>query len=258
MTKRAAITILDAIADPKLFAPWFKDRKTWAAWFAFLAGAVRPAHDGRAVRDLSAVHRPHRAHRARPSPRRGSSAAAAPAKSFMLALIAVFLACFYDYRKHLAPGERGTIMVVAADRKQARTIMRYVRGFLTNVPMLARMIEREAAESFDLDNGVTIEVGTVSFRSTRGYTIVAGAARRAGVLADRRRRRQSRQRGHRRDPARHGDDPERHAAVCVVALRAPRCLVGRLSPALRPGRRSGSGLAGADPHHEPDGAAIGR
>ena len=51
--------------------------------------------------------------------------------------------------------------------------MRYVRGLLTNVAMLARMIEREAAESFDLDNGVTIEVGTVSFRSTRGYTIVA-------------------------------------------------------------------------------------
>jgi hypothetical protein len=39
--------------------------------------------------------------------------------------------------------------------------------------MLARMIQRETADTFDLTNGVTIEVGTASFKSTRGYTIVA-------------------------------------------------------------------------------------
>ena len=30
-------TILKAVRDPNLFAPWFKDRVTWTAWFAFLA-----------------------------------------------------------------------------------------------------------------------------------------------------------------------------------------------------------------------------
>ena len=30
-------------------------------------------------------------------------------KSFMMALIAVFLACFRDYRPHLAPGERALV-----------------------------------------------------------------------------------------------------------------------------------------------------
>jgi hypothetical protein len=39
--------------------------------------------------------------------------------------------------------------------------------------MLAQMIERETAESFDLNNGVTIEVGSASFRTVRGYTVVA-------------------------------------------------------------------------------------
>jgi hypothetical protein len=29
-------TLLDAVDDPQLFAPWFKDRSTWAAWFVFL------------------------------------------------------------------------------------------------------------------------------------------------------------------------------------------------------------------------------
>jgi hypothetical protein len=31
------VTILDAVRDPKLFAPWFRDPSTWRAWFAFLA-----------------------------------------------------------------------------------------------------------------------------------------------------------------------------------------------------------------------------
>jgi len=39
--------------------------------------------------------------------------------------------------------------------------------------MLARMVEREWAEGFDLSGSVTIEVGTASYRTTRGYTIVA-------------------------------------------------------------------------------------
>jgi hypothetical protein len=94
-------------------------------------------------------------------------------KSFVMALVAVYLAAFRDYRQYLAPGERGTILIIACDRKQARVVTRYVGALLTKVPMLARMIEREAAESFDLNNSVTIEVGTASFKSVRGYAIVA-------------------------------------------------------------------------------------
>ena len=40
-------------------------------------------------------------------------------KSFILALIAAYLAVFRDWRVHLAPGEAATIMVLASDRKQA-------------------------------------------------------------------------------------------------------------------------------------------
>jgi hypothetical protein len=55
----------------------------------------------------------------------------------MLALVAVFLACFRDWQPYLAPGERATIMVIATDRRQARVIFRYIRALLTMVPMLA-------------------------------------------------------------------------------------------------------------------------
>jgi hypothetical protein len=40
----------------------------------------------------------------------------------VLALIAVFMTCFHDWRPYLGPGERGTVLVIAADRKQARGI----------------------------------------------------------------------------------------------------------------------------------------
>jgi hypothetical protein len=94
-------------------------------------------------------------------------------KSFTLALIAVFLAAFRDWKPYLGIGERGTITVIAADRKQARTIMRYCKGLLRSVPMLARTIEAERVESIDLTNRITIEVHTCSFRTVRGYTILA-------------------------------------------------------------------------------------
>lgn len=94
-------------------------------------------------------------------------------KSFMLALVAVFLACFHDWKTNLGPGERGTIMIIAADRRQARTILRYIRGLLHAVPMLKQLIEAERTESIDLSNRITIEVHTASFRTVRGYTIVA-------------------------------------------------------------------------------------
>jgi phage terminase large subunit-like protein len=64
-------------------------------------------------------------------------------------------------------------MIIAADRKQARVIMRYIRGLLRAVPMLAATIEAERIESIDLNNRISIEVHTASFRTTRGYTVVA-------------------------------------------------------------------------------------
>ena len=94
-------------------------------------------------------------------------------KSFVLALIAVFLACFCEWSRYLSPGERGTIMVLAADRRQARTIYRYAHALLTRVPMLAQLVERETAEAIDLNNGVTIEIMAASYRSVRGYTLIA-------------------------------------------------------------------------------------
>lgn len=165
-------TIIDACRDPALFEPWFKDPATWAAWFAFLAALfalpMTPAQlahyqqcTGRTAPPLAPVSEAWLI-----VGRRGG-------KSFIVALVAVYLACFRDYSHHLARGERGTVVINACDRKQARTIFRYVRALLEGVPMLARLIERVDAESVDLTNGISIEIHTASFRAVRGYTIVA-------------------------------------------------------------------------------------
>ena len=168
---KQGVTIFDTIRDKRLFGPWFKDETTWQAWFAFLAALFgRPM-----TASQLAIFRQCTGRTSAPSAAFVEAwliCGRRAGKSFILALVAVFLACFHDFRKYLAPGERGTVMVVAVDRKQARIILRYVRALLS-VPLLQRMVVHETAEGFDLDNAITIEVHVASFRSTRGYAIVA-------------------------------------------------------------------------------------
>ncbi len=169
---KAEMILLDACRDPHLFGPWFKDHATWRAWLVFLKALFAlPLIDDE--RDLYArctgrVHAPEQ-----PATEAWLVVGRRGGKSFIVALVAVFLACFRDYSAHLSPGERGVVMVIATDRKQARVIFRYVRALLENVPMLRKLVERVDADSIDLANRVSIEIHTASYRSTRGYTVVA-------------------------------------------------------------------------------------
>jgi terminase large subunit-like protein len=166
------LNILHAVTDANLFAPWFKKPEAWRSWFAFLAALfglpltdtqlrIFQHHTGRVVAPITQATEGWLI-----CGRRAG-------KSFMLALCAVYLACFKDYSPHLMKGERATIMIIARDRRQARVILRYIRGLLQNIRMLKELIERETSDGFDLTNHVTIETTTASFRATRGYTLAA-------------------------------------------------------------------------------------
>lgn len=169
------MNILDAMDDPALFGPHFRSG-SWTAWRAFLAALFGLPMDDHAL----ALYRAHTGRQEPPAVpfkeaalvigRRGG-------KSRVLALIATFLACFRDYEPHLAPGEVATIAVLAADRRQARSIFRFTTGLLKAVDMLADLIEEETADTITLRNRVVIEIATASFRVTRGYSFSA-------VLAD--------------------------------------------------------------------------
>ena len=89
------------------------------------------------------------------------------------ALLAVYEACFNDHSDRLSPGEVATVLCLAADRKQARSVFRYITGLMNGNPMLSRLIVKESAETLELSNRAVIEVGTASFRATRGYTFAA-------------------------------------------------------------------------------------
>ncbi|EKS40409.1 hypothetical protein [Afipia clevelandensis] len=177
------LTLLDAIADDALFAPWFsRNPAGWTAWFSFLKALFGLPLSGEQAR----IFRECTGRTENPSSvareiflicgRRSG-------KSFILALVAVWLACFHSYRKYLAPGERGTIFIVASDRRQARTILRYITALLTGVPALSRLVTRTWAEGFDLSTNISIEVGTASHRSLRGYAIVACLLDEAAFMA---------------------------------------------------------------------------
>src|SRR5262249_10254710 len=113
--------ILDAVNDPKLFARWFKDPATWERWFAFLAALFNlPMTAEQLAHYQQCTNRPTAATEA--IKQAWLICGRRFGKSFMLALVAVFLACFHDYQQYLSPGERGTILILAKDRRQARTI----------------------------------------------------------------------------------------------------------------------------------------
>ncbi|SCB51222.1 hypothetical protein GA0061098_1015109 [Bradyrhizobium shewense] len=166
------LTLLDAIADPKLFKPFFKNPASWIAWRAFIAAAFGLPMSGEEL----VIYRACTGRKDAPTQqmrelvlvigRRGG-------KSRILALIAVWLACFHDYRQYLDEGELGVVQVLAADKEQARVILRYVKGFIKKVPMLARMIERDTNVGLELSNSISIEITTSSYRAVRGRTVVA-------------------------------------------------------------------------------------
>ena len=169
---KSNVSIIDACLDDNLFSSWFRELATWQSWFTFLAALFALPMSP----EQQETFRNYTGRNELPKERATEAwlvCGRRAGKSFILALVAVFLACFHEWRAYLAAGERGTVLLIATDRRQARVIFRYIRGLLTGVPMLARMIERETADSFDLTNGVTIEVGTASYRTTRGYAIVA-------------------------------------------------------------------------------------
>lgn len=89
-----------------------------------------------------------------------------------MAVIAVFLACFRDWQKFLSPGERAVVLLVAADREQAKILHRYIVGIL-GTPLLQGLVANITADSIDLRGHITIEVVTRSYRSTRGRSVCA-------------------------------------------------------------------------------------
>jgi hypothetical protein len=165
------LTILDAFDDPALFGSMLRKPVTWRAWRGFLAALFALPM----TQTEAALYRECTGRSKYPADAFSEAwlvCGRRAGKSFILAMIAVFLACFRTWQPYLGPGERAMILVIATDRRQARVIFRYVRALLS-MPMLSQLVDHEASEILDLTNGVSIEIGIASYRTTRGYTLAA-------------------------------------------------------------------------------------
>jgi hypothetical protein len=175
------MNILAAMNDPKLFRKTFQPKKglfrkgpgidSWRSWRVFLATLFGLPMDA----DALEIYKKHtgREDVATVAYREAYLVAGRRSgKSIIASLVAVFVATLRDYREFLAPGEQGVVMVLAADRKQARTIFNYISAFLDS-PLLRTLVVSKRKESIDLSTGIRIEVHTSNYRSVRGVTLIA-------------------------------------------------------------------------------------
>ncbi|WP_292441158.1 hypothetical protein [Methylophaga sp.] len=165
------ITIRDLMTDKQLFGDQF-NADSWQAWRTLLAGFEGLPLDNDELALWETLTGRTQAPDA-PADELWLVVGRRGGKSQQAAVLAVREACFRDHAAKLSPGEVATVLVISADRKQARTVFRYVSGLFHSNPMLERLIVREDKESIELSNRTVIEIGTASFRSTRGYTLAA-------------------------------------------------------------------------------------
>ncbi|RPJ40386.1 MAG: hypothetical protein EHM19_13765, partial [Candidatus Latescibacterota bacterium] len=78
------------------------------------------------------------------------------------------------FRKHtLSAGERGVVLLLAQNMRQAQVVRGYIEGKVTRSPILSRHVEAVRSHEIDLDNRITIAIYPASFRSIRGLSVVA-------------------------------------------------------------------------------------
>jgi hypothetical protein len=156
------MTIIEALNDPLLLGSALKDKASFKAWFA----ALKAMFGLPMTEQDAAIYRACTGRSELPGSafsivwlvigRRGG-------KSLTMALVATYMALFRDWRPFLAAGERAVVLLVAADRGQAKILRRYIGGIFS-APIFARQVESQTADSIELQGHVVIEVATCSYR----------------------------------------------------------------------------------------------
>lgn len=167
------MNIVEAVEDPHLLGAAFRDLRSWRPWLVFLKAAFAIPMD-EVERELYRQSTGRELPPSEPVKEGWVIAGRGAGKSRIAATVAVFLATFRDCRSVLAPGERGIVMLLAADRAQARVLLRYVVGMLESSELLAGMVEEELKESVKLTNGIDIEIHTSNY-SSRSARRIRGA-----------------------------------------------------------------------------------
>jgi len=73
----------------------------------------------------------------------------------------------------LRAGETAVVPLIAADREQAKVLLGYVKGLISETPEIAPMMGKPTRTTVPLTNQTRVEVHTANFRLTRGRTLAA-------------------------------------------------------------------------------------
>ena len=167
------ISLRKALADPQLLAGALPG-DTWAAWRTLLIAAMgeplddeerevfkgltgREREPGQCVEEAAFV-----------VGRRGG-------KSKAMATLAAYLAGLCEHP--LVRGERGVLLMIAPDQRQAAIVLDYTEAALVDSPLLKQLVANRTSDTLELTNGITIEVRASSHRRLRGPTYI-------GIIAD--------------------------------------------------------------------------
>jgi hypothetical protein len=162
-------TIREALADKQLLGGVLAG-PSWQAWRVLMIAAMGEALDddervlftqltGRAheplqrVEELDAV-----------VGRRGG-------KSRAMATLAAYIAGLCTHP--LVRGEKGVLLCIAPDQKQASIVLDYATAAFEASPILRQLIASRTSDALELIDGTTIEVRAASFRRLRGPTYIA-------------------------------------------------------------------------------------
>jgi hypothetical protein len=162
-------SIVQMMTDARLFGRMYPG-PTWGPWQAILkaAFALPMTEDESKFFDLVAGGRPLPVKRVRELV---IAAGRRAGKDAITALISAYFAMTFRPDGRVRAGERPLILLLAADRSQARNLLRYING-LFQIPALKALITRETQDGFELANGIDISVGTNDFKTVRGRAIL--------------------------------------------------------------------------------------
>jgi hypothetical protein len=163
------VTIRKALTDKKLLGNVLAG-PSWEAWRVLLTASMgealtdaeRPTFTALTGREREPLQRVEEF--AAVVGRRGG-------KSRAMATLAVFIA---GLCKHpLVRGERGVLLCIAPDQRQASITLDYAAAAFEQSPILSQLVANNTADTLSLTNGISIEVRAASFRRLRGPTFVA-------------------------------------------------------------------------------------
>jgi hypothetical protein len=170
---KPTIPIREALADAQLLGNVIGG-ESWQAWRVLLIAAMGEAltDDERAIFTKLTGREAEPLQRIEEGcfviGRRGG-------KSRAMATGATYIAGLCKHQ--LVRGERGVLLCIAPDQRQASIVLEYTQAAFEQSPILKQLIANRTADTLELTNGVNIEVRSASFRRLRGPTYV-------GVIAD--------------------------------------------------------------------------